>query len=123
MDRRSAAWVFRLAADGPEFQRQARELAGQVHGNPARVLELAPEVMCLIQLEVRETGVERDLSRRDRQRMHRHAGQLQVDEIANLLYGADFELRREALTQLLGRQVGSRGQDKYRGAVKASIGD
>ena len=85
----------------------------------ARGLELLPQLAGLIELEVDEAGVKRNLPRRDRHGVHRHARQLQVHQVADLLDRPDLELRREAPAQLLGRQVGARRQDEHRRACRA----
>src|SRR5437762_1301744 len=111
-----------LAPDGPELERQPREVAGDVHRHSPRARELTPQVVRLIELEVHEARVKRDLSRRNRHRVHRHARQLQVDEIANLLHGADLELRRKTMPQLLRGKIRTRAQHEDRAAVQRPIG-
>ena len=77
---------------------------GDVHGHTTRALELIPQLVGLIELEVREPCVIRDLPRRDGNGMHRHPGKPQSHQIANFLGRTDLELRREAAAQIFGRQ-------------------
>src|SRR6185436_6642590 len=49
------------AANCPEFHRQARKIPGDVDRHTARVLELLPELVRLIEFEVGIAGVERNL--------------------------------------------------------------
>ena len=67
-----------LSPYGPEFELEAGEVACDVHGEPARALELLPQFAAALELEVVESRVIGDLTRRDRQRAKRNARQLQV---------------------------------------------
>src|SRR5262249_19730174 len=81
------------ASDGPELHGEPWKFACDVHGHSARRLELAPQRIGLIELEIGESGVVGDLPRRDRNRVHRHTPQLQPHEVRDLLHWSDFELR------------------------------
>src|ERR1700674_543654 len=95
-DRRYWAFVNpESLADRPKLQRQPRELARDVHRDAPRGLELLPQIVGLIELEICESCVVRDLSRGDGHCVHWHARKLQPHEIADLLGGTDFELCRE----------------------------
>ena len=82
------------------------KVAGDVHRQAARLLELLPQVVVArLELEVVEAGVVRDLARRHRQRLQRDARQLQVDQVADALDRADLDLRRKARAQRLARHL------------------
>ena len=64
---------------------------------PPEPSQLAPQLVCLIQLEVLEAGVIRNLARRRRaSRRTGTPGSSEVHQVANLLDRPDLELRREA---------------------------
>src|ERR1700730_1580097 len=84
--------THRLAADCPQLHLQAREIPRHMDGKPTRCLHLLPMRAVAIQLEVSRSRVERNLPRRDRQRAHRNAREQNIDQVANVLYCADFHL-------------------------------
>src|SRR3954452_24134282 len=67
--------VDRLTADCPQPHLQIGEFPCHMDGKPTRCLHLLPMRAVAIQLEVSRSRVERNLSRRDRQRAHRNAGE------------------------------------------------
>src|SRR5436190_6925747 len=102
------------AADRPELHRQVRELAGDVHADPGGTLHLFPLTVRLIELEIRKSGVVRDLPRRDRYGADRNAWQLQPDQVANPFGRTDLQLRRESPPEFLRWEIGARGEDEHR---------
>src|SRR5215470_14266345 len=93
------------ASDRPELEREPGKITRHVHRERRRLLELRPQVAAPLELEVSEAGVVRNLARRYRHRVQPNAGKLQVHEVADLLDWADLDLKREAHTQHLRRDV------------------
>lgn len=65
----------------------------------------------------------RESGARHRQGAHRHAGQLQVHQVADALDRADLDLGRKARAHRLGRHVGVHGQHEAGAAQQFGIGD
>src|SRR5690606_36305016 len=91
--------------DRPQLQVQAGEVVAEVERDAARGLQLAPQRRLLVELEVQVAGVVRDLPGRHLHRGHADAGQLQVDQVADLLDRPDLGLLRKLPAHLLGRGV------------------
>src|SRR5690606_13971570 len=116
----SSALIVSRPSNRPELNVEAMELAADVDRESAG-MRIRPVWARAIELEVREVGVIRDLSRRDRQRPNRHTGKLRVHEVADLLDGADLRLRRESAPQLLRRHIGAHGEHEARRAEQRAI--
>src|SRR5919108_1269442 len=96
MDRSGPPSSPPLTTDGPELHREPRELARDMHSDAAGGFQLSPELVRLIELEIRKARVIGNLPWRDRKGYGRNTGQLQRHEVANLFDRPDLQLRREA---------------------------
>ena len=89
---RALEWIVDVGHDAGLVQlrmaqnsmREPGKVARDVQGDAARGPQLAPQLAVLIQFEVGEAGVKRNLARRDRQRRDGNARQLQRDQVADL---------------------------------------
>src|SRR6516165_2294706 len=90
-------------ANRPELQRETRHVSGDVERHTTRGCHLAPELVRLVELEVNETAMHRNLPGCDRHRGHLDAGQLQIDVVADLLDRRDLQQSGEAAPHLFRR--------------------
>ncbi len=89
----------------------------------SRAFHGTPQVAGAIELEIDTAGVIRDLSRRHRHRPQGNTGKLQVHQVTDLVRGADFYLQRQPGAQILGRQIGTRGEHELRVVKQCLVHD
>ncbi len=99
-----------LAADGPKLHVELGEVAGNVEGERVADRQHLPSRALPVELEVAVTGVIGQLARRHRQRQQRNAGQLQADELADLVAGGHLGLLQQLFAQLLLGHAGTHCQ-------------
>src|SRR5262245_30295447 len=110
-------------AHRPELELEPGELAGDVHGQRPRLLRHFPEIAGAVQLEVEESRVVGDLTRRYRQAAQCDPRQVQIDEIPDALDGPDLHERRQARLEPLGLELRLRGQYEPRGLDQVAVGN
>lgn len=91
-----------------------------MEGEAAGVAQLLPGFAAAIQLVIGGTCVVRQLARRHGQRQQGDARQLQVDQVADVLYRADLALLAEARTQGLAGDIGTHHQNEA-GAIEQGL--
>src|SRR4029453_4559757 len=91
-----------LPANRPELHCQPREISWDVDGHAARILQLIPQLVRLIQFEVGVPRVIRNLARCHGHGYDRHAGQSLSHQITDFLGRGDLDLRREWLPPVFG---------------------
>ena len=100
----------------PRLQRFVGEMAGLMRERAkniaAGVVEHLPGLALVIQPEVHEPGVIRQLTGRHRQGRQRNPRQLQADEIADFLHRRHLALLGELLAQIVQRHVRLHCQDE-----------
>src|SRR5690606_33228897 len=99
-------------AHRPELHVKTGIIPRNVEGEGRRIRQPRPQFGRLVELEIDRIAEERQSAWRHRQRRDRHAGKLQVDEIADLLDRPDLDLRRKLAAQVLARLLGGRQQDE-----------
>src|SRR5690348_15526860 len=83
--------VFMSASpDRPQLQVETGEFVAEMEGDAAGALQFAPHRRMLVELEIQVAGVVWDLARRNRHRIDRDAGQLQVHKVPDLLHRTDL---------------------------------
>jgi hypothetical protein len=78
--------------DGPELQLQLREFTRDMETKPAAAAQALPRRVMAVEFEVAETGMERQVPWRHRQRHKRDTRQLQADQLLQAFGGADLDL-------------------------------
>jgi hypothetical protein len=96
--------------ESPRTPSPTREISRDVDCHAAGVLQLIPQLVRLIEFEIRIARVIGDLPRRDRNRYDRHSRKTLSYEIADLFGGRDLHLRRESLSHVFRGTIRSRGK-------------
>ncbi|MNM81015.1 hypothetical protein D3C81_930020 [compost metagenome] len=106
--------------DGPELQMQLGEIAGDMEAEATAAAQALPRGVVAVEFEVAEAGMEGQVAWRHRQGDQGDARQLQADQPAQGLAGADLDLPGQLLAQSLQGQVGAYGEDEL-GVVQQAL--